>query len=299
MLSVYVTIDVDPDYVNASGDRSSLSWQCLDLMPKILEEFETRGIPLTLFLRADHQIRDMMGGFLGLYEKASELWNAASARGHELAWHPHLYRREGNSYAPLRDPAACAEQLDECGEALARSGLGLSSVRIGEAWHSAATMIKLDELGFEVDSTAVPGRKRADTLRSFDWEPTTNSPYHPSRGDYRVSGQAPLNILEVPMTTSPIQTSYDAAPIRRYLNPTFRRELFSDALRNLRSAEPAAEVQTIVVIFHPDELLDRPGNDLHDYSWEGFAANLDLLTQTLDASHSDHGFRTLRDARSA
>src|SRR5205085_4432929 len=98
-----------------------------------------------------------------------------------------------------RDEVRCAQKLVETRAELEAKGFKHLSVRIGEAFHGNAMMKTLDDLGLAVDSTAIPGRTRSDESRAFEWGPSPNNPYYPSRRDYRVPDSSDhLSILEVP-----------------------------------------------------------------------------------------------------
>lgn len=294
---VYVTFDVDPDGGSTQHDRTAVTWKGVELVPEIRQALSNEGIKFTFFLRCDNQIRDLFGTYLGLYHEYRELWDRLVFEGHEFGWHPHLYERVGDQYVPLRRPEECCVQLREAWKEVRTLEFPVTTVRIGEAWHSTETMRELDALGLCVDSTAVPGRRREDSLRSFDWVATPNHPYHPAPGDYRVSGgEDGLSILEVPMTTSFVKTSYDREPMRRYLNPTFHRHIFRAALDGYLQALGAAEDAHLVLIFHPDELLAREPNGLYSYDWNCFLDNLRLLVDSLATGRRQFEFCRLRDA---
>lgn len=266
MTALCVTVDVDQDGIALGSERTSLSWNAVSMVPRLAELFERHGVRATWFVRADNQLSEVYGSAAYLLEHFSTHWRALRGAGHLIAWHPHVYRRE-REWVPETDPQRCAEQLERIHAEL--RGHVLPAVRMGEAFHSNATMHTLDRLGVRIDSTAIPGRKRNDGERCFDWEPTTNAPYHPSRGDYRVPGTDALSILEVPMTSIPIRAPYDEAPLRRYMNLAYRAELLADAELD--------GLPTIVTIVHPEEAMVRPENPLYGDGLEEVERNLRAL----------------------
>ena len=291
---VYFTIDLDPDYLNTVSDRNVLRWEGLKELPRLREEAARRGIRITLFLRVDRQIADVYGDAMELVRRHGAMWRAFADEGHELAWHPHLYRATPDGYVLETDPEAGADLLRGTWDAMRQGGFEPVSVRIGEAWQCNATMHALSALGLRVDSTAVPGRTRDDAKRRFDWGPTPNRPYHPARHDYRVSGGADaLPILEVPMTTVPIRAPYDTRPVARYLNPTYHAAIWREAVSSLLAGDPCRDV---VLICHPDELMPRPSNDLHSFGWDDFLRNLDHLHGRLAGTGREPSYRTLAQA---
>ncbi len=296
-INVYLTFDVDPDDANTTAERTKISWRGLEEIPAIHQELREREISYTFFVRIDNQMRDIYGSYLGIYYKYRELWDNLRACGNELGWHPHLYQCLADRYVPLRNPETCSDILREAWNEISTLDFEVTSARIGEAWHSNQTMCTLDHLGLSIDSTAVPRRYRNDNVRTFDWSVTQNKPYHPSSNDYRIPGNKDcLKILEVPMTTSPIKTSYDREPLPRYLNLTYHSDLFQTGLQNYLNQLDSDENHHMVLIFHPDELLTRESNGLHAYGWKSFKHNLDILMDCLTFSGYEFRFCCLREA---
>jgi hypothetical protein len=255
------------------------------------------GIRYTLFFRADQQIRDSRGTFLALYHEHRTFVDRLLADGCELGWHPHLYRSADGRQEPIRDPEEACRALEEAFEEVQREPSLCRAVRLGEAWHSTGTMRLLDRLGFRIDSTAIAGRARNDEHLRFDWLPTPNRPYHPSAADYRVEGSGDaLRILEIPMTSAPVLTSYDVAPLRRYVNLCYQPRLFSSALAHVLSEVSEGALSSLVLIFHPHELLDHPANGLYLYGLENFRLNLGTLVSALEKSGRDVAFSPLSAA---
>lgn len=252
-------------------------------------------MPFTFFVRCDNQICDLYGSPLAIYEQHQKLWDDMRSAGNEFGWHPHLYRSERSCYVPIRSPREGVEILWTTWEAVRTLSFQVQCVRLGEAWHSSETMRALDEMKLRIDSTAVPGRRRCDEARSFDWESTPNRPYHPKANDYRVPGSGELEILEVPMTTASIKTSYDNVPLRRYLNFAYHEDLFQEWLRNYLCSVASTELNHLVIICHPDEFLERPSNPLYSYDFESFRMNLQHLQDVLLTVEQPFRFCVLSD----
>lgn len=145
------------------------------------------------------------------------------------------------------------------------------STRIMGCAGSNSLMSSLSELGFDVDSSALPKRKRDEKI-AFDWSITPDEPYFPSISDYRLSdnnSENLLKILEVPLTTITTNTSYDSHPLRRYFDLCFRTDIIKDNLDKL------IQNQLIVSIIHPSELI---GSEL---SHELFSNNIEHFRQNL------------------
>ena len=133
------------------------------------------------------------------------------------------------------------------------------------------------------------GGKRQDQDRVFDWEGTPNQPYHPSASDYRIPRSVdPLAILELPMTTAPIQSSQDPKPFLRYLNLAYRVEPFRDGWGALLDAwRPTADTRDhdlfVTTILHPEEIIDsRRDHPLYGFSLQVVERNLDCMLGAIE-----------------
>ena len=271
------TSDVDQDGVAAGSERDDLRWTSVDLIPRLAEVMDARGVRTTWFVRADNQLEDVYGTPAYLLEKFDALWQTLTSGGHAIAWHPHVYRREEDRYVVETDGSRCADHLRRVHARLPRS---FHAVRMGEAFHSNESMAALDSLGLRIDSTAIPGRSRRDAARIFDWEVTTNAPYHPSRGDYRAPGEESLSILEVPMTSIPILAPYDSSPLRRYINLAYRQDLLLPRFESYLDSLDRESDHVLVTIVHPEEILPT-GNPLYGEGLREVERNLDALLATM------------------
>jgi len=246
-LYLALTIDVDPDNYDPSifGVKGMMSWQgvdvCLNDFIRQLEVLKSkwgRSPRLTWFIRADQEIQKEHDSAGYLFEKYERYWKDFVSQGHELAWHPHdrLLSDIRKSYQDLK-----------------ALGHSFFSVRIGESFHSNDLMAELDAWGFQIDSTALPGRARQDQDRVFDWLPTPQEPYFPSMNDYRKPGNPSRKILEVPMTMIGTRAPYDQDVVKRYLNLSYRPEILNQDLGRV-----IVEQDLVVTILHPSELLTHP-----------------------------------------
>lgn len=146
------------------------------------------------------------------------------------------------------------------------------SIRVAGCASSSAFFSCLEKQGFSVDSSAVPGRKREIEV-SFDWGSTKESPYFPSKSDYRIQDKEMSNchnVLEVPLTTIYTQTTYDRLPLLRYLDLCFKPKIISaEMTRKIR------ENDLLVTIIHPMQLLqDKDKHELFAEGLEDFKKNL-------------------------
>ncbi len=293
---VALTVNVDNDGVAGTDERNALSWMGVERVTQIDAVFRSAGAVATWYVRCDGQLEAMYGGATWLLDSRRDLWNQIVGGGGLLGWHPHMYTRDAaGRFVPDSNVERCAEGLRGVAGELRASSWDLRVVRLGEASHGNLLMQTLDELGFLVDSTALPGRARADASRSFDWSGTPNHPYCPSKEDYRVPGLLERRIVEVPMTTAPFRADYDPGPMLRYVNLAYRPDIFGAGLRNWVEANQGVETVYLTTILHADEVLGtvhRSG--LYAPTLETVRENVSTLREVL-ASHWTVRFGTLLD----
>ena len=248
MEKIYIslTVDVDPDNFDESvfGKKGHLTFKGVEEGLKILlertnnlrDDFGQRP-RFTWFIRCDPELNAEFGTYTYLFEKYSKLWNERKVKKDEIAWHPHV---------------TSLEELEKSFQALTGLREKLQSVRIGNAFQSNSLMSALAQMGFLVDSTALPGRYRKDEYRVLDWSITPQEVYYPSVHDYRVSSEEHLSILEVPMSMIETKVDYDKAPVKRYVNLSFRHRLIVRSLSQFLENE-----NLLVTNLHPSELLSQ------------------------------------------
>ncbi len=246
---ISLTVDVDPDNFDESvfGKKGHLTFKGVEEGLKILlertnnlmDDFGQRP-RFTWFIRCDPELNAEFGTYTYLFEKYSKLWNERKVKKDEIAWHPHV---------------TSLEELEKSFQALTGLREGLHSVRIGNAYQSNSLMSALAQMGFLVDSTALPGRYRKDEFRVLDWSITPQKPYYSSLHDYRVPSEEHLSILEVPMSMIETKVDYDKAPVKRYVNLSFRHELMEKSLSRFIEQE-----DLLVTNLHPSEVLSQPNS---------------------------------------
>jgi hypothetical protein len=299
---VAVTVDVDQDGMTLKDERNTLTWRAIDIVPKIGESLRIVGARTTWMIRADAQIADVYGEPDGLLTRHRSLWRSLGEYGDEIGWHPHLYRHlaDGTYLADLT-ASECADELRTTHARLKAAGHSFRASRLGEARGANETMRALSDLGIEVDSSALPGRARADSERSFDWSSSPNRPYRPSCTDYRVEGLPADDLLEVPMTTATVRAPYDRTDVRRYLNLAYHEGIFAKAARSL-TQEGGHELGAhafVTTILHPEEAMPREGgHPLYAFRPDALRANLECLVEHLVATCGTVKFITLGEVPS-
>jgi hypothetical protein len=300
---VCLTVDTDPDGLGGKvTNRQALKWEGLENLQRLPEHtgpFPLFGeIPITWFIRADGQVESILGNTAYLLEKYDSWWTTVRKAGHEMAWHPHLYRqsRPEDEAVIITDPAEAQDELERLW-ANVRTSLPATSFRHGEGWHSAETYATVERLGFLCDSTAIPGRT-GGVRHPMDWVGAPNQAYFPSSSDLRQAGpQRPL--LEIPMNTWLVQAPYDAAPRVRYINPAVHPKLFANALQNWENTRNFSpfELHIWVMIFHPDEVLPSQGEDnLYSRSAAALCSNLACFRDSLHRAGIDIEWVTISRA---
>lgn len=292
-----LTIDTDPDGLSGKvTNRQTLRWEGLEHLQKLPAILG--NIPITWFVRADGQLESILGSATYLLEKYAAFWTSACHAGHEVAWHPHLYRQsKPEDVATLiTGPSEAREELERLW-AMTRTFLPATSFRHGEGWHSPETYATVERLGFRCDSTAIPGRKGA-TGHPMNWDNAPNQPYFPSATDLRNRGQE-RSLLELPMNTWIVRAPHDAAPQIRYINPAVHSKIFANALRNwenTRNFSPTT-LNIWVMIFHPDEVLPAQGEDgLYSRSASELSVNLALFQESLKCAGQEFEWVTVAQA---
>ena len=300
---VCLTVDTDPDGLSGKiTNRQTLKWEGLENLQRLPElsgpDAQLREIPITWFVRADGQLENILGSAAYLIEKYDRWWTTVRRAGHEIGWHPHLYRhaRAEDRAVIITDPVEAKDELERLWINV-RTSLPATSFRHGEGWHSPETFATVERFGFLCDSTAIPGRT-GGIGHPMDWEGAPNQPYFPSCSDLRKAGPQ-RQLLELPMNTWPVQAQYDAAPRLRYINPALHPKLFANAIQsweNTRNFSPS-ELHIWVMIFHPDEVLATKGEDhLYSRSPAALCANLASFRESLQRTGNDVEWVTISQA---
>jgi len=284
-----LTMDTDPDGLNGRNpNRRSLAWDGLEHVQQLPEKLSSLAgklgqVPMTWFVRADGQLESILGNAAYLLETYHDFWSKVKKAGHEVAWHPHLYRQEKPEAAPqiITDPTESQDELERLWDRL-KTTLHSSAFRNGEGWHIPETYATVERLGFRCDSTAIPGRNGGPG-HPMNWDGAPNQPYFPTWGDLCRSGPR-RSMLELPMNTWRLRAPHDETPRIRYMNPAVHSRLFAEALKSWENAcmAASAELSIWVMIFHPDEVFPAQGADaLYSRSLEELCTNLLSIGESL------------------
>jgi hypothetical protein len=260
-----LTIDTDPDGLSApSTDRQTLRWESLASLrdlPEVLDNALSPvcdSVPITWMVRADKQVREVMGSACYLLDAFDDLWQRVQGLEHEIGWHPHLYERcpRTGRFELCTDSRQVADHLAAIADEITGSLIDRSLFRNGEGWHTPDTIGLLEKLGVRSDSTAIPGRVGRQG-NPMDWTGAPNQPYHPHPRDVRVPGPS-RPLLELPISTWPVQGPDEAEPRLRCMNPAVRGPIFQKSLEDWchRLADWHEDLSVWVLMIHPDEMAD-------------------------------------------
>jgi len=332
---IVVSCDTDPDrpgFLNGTPS-DGLTWRGMtegipalkDLLHGVTDS-RGREPVLTWLLRADDQVRRVHGEYAWVLHTHEPFLRALQQSGDELGWHPHFWRREGETgrwFQEVEDIDWQVEMLREAHRQLVSSFSGPpKSVRMGWAYHNNRTYGALEELGVTVDCSALPGyrtfRGKPPTRseNSFDWRPSPRRPFWPSRTDYRrpaSPGESSFRVLEVPgfvsrsipwALVSSLQLArkkrdpaqlWDAIRRPTYnINVTARPALFAPLVSQLRTALRRANGEPLVFSTqcHADEFLP---NRTTLYSGDSVKANLTALVRACHDAQAPVQFAQLRE----
>lgn len=270
-------------------------------MQRLPEEIATDpglgAIPMTWFVRADGQLESILGSATYLLQNYDAFWNTVQKCGHEIGWHPHLYRQSKPEDNPviIADPLQATDELERLWDKI-RGAFHPKSFRNGEGWHTPETYATVEGLGFRCDSTAIPGRK-GGADHPMNWEHAPNQPYFPGEDLCTAGSERPM--IEIPMNTWLLQAPYDKTARPRYMNPAVHPHIFAKSLTTWQSANHSsrADFYVWVMIFHPDEVLADQGPDaLYSRSIEDLCRNLASMTDSLRQLGHEFEWMTVSDA---
>jgi len=228
------------------------------------------ALKLTFLIRSDTYMQEAFGEYAYCARVSHDFLDEMRSEGHEIGWHPHLWRWSGKWVAELED----SEFIKGClvnGFNSLNDYFRLSSVRTGWDFMSNEIMETFESLGLQADFSALPGIKYHETERGIahDWVGAPTRFYFPSRNDYRAAAVgARFEVLEMPITLTesprPVSwirpfidwrhgarrstTRYEALNIAKH--PIFNRHAFERVL------DRADHSSYILSYFHPSDLAD-------------------------------------------
>lgn len=278
--NVYLTFDIDQDFNPNSNDyynRSKADFSSFESSFSILID-KLDNLPFSVFIRADNQINSLYGSYDHLLANNPNLIKKINQSNGELNWHIHLYENLNHEWIQVEDEKKQVILfLNDYNEVKKIKNLNSSIVRIGECVMTNQLMHAIDKSGIKIDSTALPGRRRFDENKTFDWELTRNEIYHPSKLDYRVTGKNNYSVVEVPMSTIFMRADYDLAPLKRYFNLSFKTEVLFENFKDY-----VRKNNELITITHPFEVLSDGSHGLISYDLNVFLKNIQVLKKQVE-----------------
>lgn len=264
-IAMMLTIDIEGEWFALPGEQGTFDINkilaAVNNLEQLLDSIEIRigsRIPITWFIRCDDSVAAATGEEAGLLNALDDFIQRRASIGDEFGFHPHLYCHSNGKWVPESKPDRQQEQIERAANAWKTYfGLLPRLSRMGEAVMNNTLAACLSKLGIEIDSSALPDRKRFDNGFQFDWTGTPTLPYNPSVYDYRRpanDGETAHSFVEIPFTMLPIMGREDKAPIKRYCNLAFKPELIKMGAKLVNNPE------NIIAVVHPHELLYN-GND--------------------------------------
>jgi hypothetical protein len=335
-LILLIGCDCDPDRPRYGGSRydvyrSPQQWKGIEEGIRRLQEelgrLEQRiGLkPKVIFcVRADLQMKEIYGSAGSMVESYLPLWRELAKEGHEVAWHPHLWRWSGTWgcwYQETEDNSWISMCL-EIGFSgfLSAWGKAPSTCHMGWTFHNNISMQAINRLGVKMDFSASPGvffeggPGAAGTAfdNQIDWRGTPKRWYRPSVMDYRRprrGDETELDVIEIPKFTSESglltaakrlayglkKRTLSAPASAAFLQVTAQPVLYNHIVRErleCTGAEPF-----LVTYFHPDELIERKlsPQDLL-YSRANFSKNILHIVKKATEMGRDIRFATGAEA---
>lgn len=298
-LPIALTFDLDPDYFDESvaptEGRTQITWRCISegiaLVREQLFSIAPKCKP-TWFVRVDNQIADIWGRPAWLLDEYGAIFEDLAMAGEEIAWHPHLYRREGDGWVQETRDQQLFEAMSAALKDMRAMGHHPHCGRIGEAYGSNGLMAAYDRLELAFDSTAMPGRRRIDGERMLDWEPTPNDAYRPSEKDYRVPGEPARKVVEIPFSMLKVKAVYDPEPFLRYLDLSYQPVTMAAGLDDLIAAAPY-----LVTVTHPSAVISdfepAGGHGMVSFDPKAVSANLQAILRTCERTQRTPRFVTI------
>jgi peptidoglycan/xylan/chitin deacetylase (PgdA/CDA1 family) len=199
-------------------------------LPRFLDLLESLALKADFFFTSDVCLR-----YPKIVRRIAEEGHGIGCHGytHKELW----FKTYGRQLRELREATESIERI---------SGIRPKMFRAPRFSANGRTIKALEELGYRVDSSVMPGRvtrifRGLFKVQSFEGAP--KAPYHPSYRDIAREGDA--SILEVPLTESPVNgITIGAGSLNKF------------GLEKMEEAIELVEQGYIIFLIHPWELID-------------------------------------------
>ena len=267
----FLTFDVDhTSYISGNNlDEISL------LQNELMNYFDhNKQLGATWFIRIDSQIEKLYNSSEYLLTEHKLFWEYLKEHGHKLGWHHHAYVSEAGVWKQNTNEDVIVEEIKKYGKIALANGLDIC--RMGWGYHTNRTVKEINNLGFKLDSSAIPRPKYKWELSEKDWSTTGQKPYFPSNADYRIQKEEHTNTIQVPINTVTLELPKDTdKEVKRYINPAYYHTYFKECILNYDKNE---NLNSLVLISHPYELIrSNEKHELIAFDFEVFKQNIEYL----------------------
>ena len=255
-LTICISIDVERDY---RLDGAFATRGIEEGLPPVVDLLRSRELPFDLFVSG---------------EIADRLPATLTDRRVAIGCHGLTHPRGHRSYLNQMTVVAQRRQISDATERV-RTATGTTPIHFRAPNFSAdaRTISILEELGYRVDSSVLPGRyvKRLRVLPLLDHRGAPRSPYHPD--SERISREGESRMLEVPVTPN---TLLPGGPLGMgFLNASG----VSSAIR----ATSEGVSKCVVFLAHSWEMVDwSPADAVAPWVRRAASSHLEPLSMFLD-----------------
>ena len=262
---IAITVDLERDPYS-----TELSFRgAKEAMPKLLELFKKHQVRATVFTTSD--VCDLF----------PEVVEAIVRHQHALGCHGESHNVE---YISRQTYEWQLESVSRATDTLERrTGLRPYGFRAPNFSANGDTIRVLEELGYEYDSSVLPGRRvmAKRLLKLLDFREAPRDPYQPSRDDPAIPGTS--NLWELPVAENPFAPG---GPIGLgYLN-AYGVEKTIQAIA-LSSSDPC------VFLIHPWELVDPPPGPIPEWMRAACTSDPSKLDALLERLGQEHDLTTI------
>ena len=262
---VAITVDLERDYHAPASSFRGVE----EAMPKILALFEGHGVRATVFATSD------------LCDRFPDALMEVRRRGHALGCHGESHDIEYLSAQPYEWQLESLRRATEAIEETA--AMRPRGFRAPNFSANGDTVRALEELGYEYDSSVLPGRlvKAKGLVTLLDFRVAPRDPYRPSHDDPALPG--PSKLWELPVAENPLALG---GPIGLGYVNGYGVEKALDAI-----AQSAAD--PCVFLVHPWELVDPAPGTIPEWMRTGCTSDTSNFDAFLARLRQEHDLTTL------
>jgi hypothetical protein len=331
--------DGDPEPIKGDSHcppdklAEKISWNYIKNGVSLIREFQNEirdgyGNPprITWFLRSDQQMKDIYKDYAYPVKAFKPIWENCIDMGDEMGWHPHFWRWDvvhGLWYQEMEDHVWIETCLTKGFQSFSQFWRP-KAVRTGNDFLNDFVMTTLNKLGLLTDLSVLPGMEYEGDLiekgltyrvNKMDYKICPKTPYFPSKKDYRIEDNYPLDILEIPICTFNIPRKilflrffYNILPFRGgkgVVRPKFKTDkmtyfaiakhpnYFRQGLEAFfRESKEKANLNILAGYFHPHEIV----SETRLFSAKNLKKNIELTLKLSEKYKTPLAFTTTTEA---